>query len=47
MTASFRQLTAQVFAAPQIGLAEVAEAAKAGFGLIVKNRPEDESDDQF
>ena len=46
MTASFRQLTEQVYAAPQIGLAEVAAAAAAGFGLVINNRPEDESDDQ-
>ena len=46
MTVPFRQLTSQVFAAPQIGLAEVAEAARAGFGMIVNNRPEDESDDR-
>ena len=46
MTASFRQLTNQVFAAPQIGLGEVAEAGRAGFGLIINNRPEGESDDQ-
>jgi uncharacterized protein (TIGR01244 family) len=42
----FRQLTDSVFASPQIDLAEVAEAAKAGFALIINNRPEDESDDQ-
>ena len=46
MTSSFRQLTSQIFVAPQIGLADVAEAARAGFGLIINNRPEDESDDQ-
>ncbi|HMO67691.1 MAG TPA: TIGR01244 family sulfur transferase [Novosphingobium sp.] len=42
----FRKLTDSVFASPQIDLAQVAEAAKAGFALIVNNRPEDESDDQ-
>ena len=46
MSAPFRQLTERVYAAPQIGRAEVAEAARAGFGLIINNRPEDESDDQ-
>jgi len=46
MTVPFRQLTDKVHAAPQIGLAEVAEAARAGFGLIINNRPEDESDNQ-
>ena len=42
----FRQLTDRVSASPQIGLAEVAEAARQGFALIVNNRPEDESPDQ-
>lgn len=42
----FRQLTDRVLASPQITLAEVAEAAAAGVGLIVNNRPEEESDDQ-
>lgn len=42
----FRQLTERVFASPQIGLAEVAEAAANGIGLIINNRPEGESDDQ-
>lgn len=43
----FRQLSEHVFASPQIGLAEVAEAARQGIGLIINNRPEDESDDQI
>jgi uncharacterized protein (TIGR01244 family) len=42
----FRQLSEHVFASPQIGLAEVAEAAAQGIAVIVNNRPEDESDDQ-
>jgi uncharacterized protein (TIGR01244 family) len=42
----FRKLTDTVFASPQIGLAEVAEAQAQGIALIVNNRPEDESDDQ-
>ncbi len=42
----FRQITPQVFASPQIGLAEVAEAKALGVTLIVNNRPEEESDDQ-
>ncbi len=46
MTTPFRQLTARVYASPQIGLDDVAEAARAGFGLIINNRPEGESDDQ-
>ena len=43
----FRQLTDRVYASPQIGLAEVAEAAQSGIGLIINNRPDDESDDQI
>ena len=46
MSPLFRQLTERVYASPQIELAEVAEAARAGFGLIINNRPDDESDDQ-
>jgi uncharacterized protein (TIGR01244 family) len=42
----FRRLTAQLQVSPQIGLAEVAEAAAQGVTLIVNNRPEGESDDQ-
>ncbi len=42
----FRQLTDRIFASPQITLAEVAEAAQQGIGLIINNRPDGESDDQ-
>jgi uncharacterized protein (TIGR01244 family) len=42
----FRRVTDQLQVSPQIGLAEVAEAAAQGVTLIVNNRPEDESDDQ-
>ena len=42
----FRALTDKVYASPQIGLADVAEAKALGVGLIVNNRPEGESDDQ-
>ncbi|MEP7221343.1 MAG: TIGR01244 family sulfur transferase [Novosphingobium sp.] len=42
----FRKLTDRIEASPQIGLAEVAEAARQGFALIINNRPEDESPDQ-
>ncbi len=42
----FRQLSEHVFASPQITPAEVAEAARQNIGLIINNRPEDESDDQ-
>ncbi len=42
----FRQLTDRVMASPQITLDQVAEAAASGVGLVINNRPEDESDDQ-
>ena len=42
----FRRLSGTVLASPQIGLDDVAEAARMGIGLIVNNRPEDESPDQ-
>ena len=43
---TFRQLSEQVFASPQIGVEQVREAARQGIALIVNNRPEDESEDQ-
>lgn len=43
---TFRQLSEQVFASPQIGIEQVREAAQQGIALIVNNRPEDESEDQ-
>lgn len=42
----FRKLTDRIWVAPQIGLEEVAEAARSGVKLIINNRPEDESPDQ-
>ena len=42
----FRKLTDSVYASPQIGIAEVAEAKALGVALIVNNRPDGESDDQ-
>ncbi len=42
----FRKLTHDIYAAPQIGLAEIAEAGALGVTLVINNRPEDESDDQ-
>jgi uncharacterized protein (TIGR01244 family) len=42
----FSRVTDQLQVSPQIGLAEVAEAAAQGVTLIVNNRPEGESDDQ-
>lgn len=43
---SFKKLTDAIHAAPQISVADVAEAARQGVTLIINNRPEDESDDQ-
>ena len=42
----FSQLAEGIYASPQIGLPEVAEAARMGIMLIINNRPEDESPDQ-
>ena len=42
----FRKLTDSVYASPQIGVDEVAEAKALGVALIVNNRPEGESGDQ-
>lgn len=42
----FRKLNETVYASPQIGVEDVAEARELGVGLIVNNRPEGESDDQ-
>ncbi len=42
----FRQITDSVYASPQIGLAEVAQAKAMGIARIVNNRPEGEGDDQ-
>lgn len=42
----FRQLSDNVWASPQIGEAEVAEAARRGFAMIVNNRPDGEAEDQ-
>ncbi|MDP3551831.1 MAG: TIGR01244 family sulfur transferase [Novosphingobium sp.] len=42
----FRKIDDKTYASPQIGVAEVAYAKALGIGLIVNNRPEDESDDQ-
>ena len=42
----FRKLDARIYASPQIGVEDIAEARAMGIGLIVNNRPEGESDDQ-
>jgi uncharacterized protein (TIGR01244 family) len=42
----FRKIDDKTYASPQISLEDIAEASALGIGLIVNNRPEDESDDQ-
>lgn len=42
----FRKIDDKTFASPQIELADVAEAQALGIGMIINNRPEDESPDQ-
>lgn len=42
----FRMIDDKTFASPQIELADVAEAQALGIGMIINNRPEDESPDQ-
>jgi uncharacterized protein (TIGR01244 family) len=42
----FRKVTEGVFASPQIGIAEIGEAAAMGVTLVINNRPEEESEDQ-
>jgi uncharacterized protein (TIGR01244 family) len=42
----FRKIDDKTYASPQITVDDIAEASARGIGLIVNNRPEDESDDQ-
>ncbi len=42
----FRKIDDKTFASPQIELSDVAEAQAMGIGMIINNRPEDESPDQ-
>jgi uncharacterized protein (TIGR01244 family) len=42
----FRTLTQTMFVAPQITIADVADAGKLGVTLVINNRPDDESTDQ-
>lgn len=42
----FRKLTDKILVAPQIDVADVADAVAAGATLIINNRPDDESADQ-
>lgn len=42
----FRKIDDKTYASPQIAVADIAEAKALGVGLIINNRPEDESPDQ-
>ncbi len=42
----FRKLGDGIYASPQIGVADIAQAAQLGVTLVINNRPEGESDDQ-
>jgi len=42
----FRRLSEKVSASPQIDTAQVAQAAKLGYSMIINNRPEGEAADQ-
>lgn len=42
----FRRVTDAISVSPQISVADVAEAARQGFRLIINNRPDGESPDQ-
>lgn len=42
----FRRVTDDLSVAPQISVADVAEAARLGFRLIINNRPDGEAPDQ-
>jgi uncharacterized protein (TIGR01244 family) len=42
----FKKLTSDMFVAPQIDVAAIAEAKALGVTLIINNRPDGESDDQ-
>ena len=42
----FRKVTDRFYASPQIEVADLAEAEQLGVGLVINNRPEDESADQ-
>lgn len=42
----FRQLSDSVYASPQIGPADIADAATLGIALIVNNRPDGEAPDE-
>ncbi|HTN15566.1 MAG TPA: TIGR01244 family sulfur transferase [Sphingomonadaceae bacterium] len=42
----FRKLGDGIYASPQIGVADIAQAAALGVTLVINNRPEGESEDQ-
>jgi uncharacterized protein (TIGR01244 family) len=42
----FRQVTPEFSVAPQISVADVAEAARQGFVMLINNRPDGEAPDQ-
>lgn len=42
----FRKLSETVYASPQIGVADIGEAARLGVKLVINNRPEGEAPDQ-
>lgn len=42
----FRKLSDQVWASPQVDTADIAEAAKQGFTLVINNRPDGEEANQ-
>lgn len=44
--ANFKRITDDVSVAPQIAIADVAEAARAGFKAIINNRPDGEEPGQ-
>jgi uncharacterized protein (TIGR01244 family) len=44
--ADIRKVTESFSVAPQIALADVAEAAEAGFKLVINNRPDGEAEGQ-
>ena len=44
--ADFRQVTDELYVAPQISVADVAEAARQGFKTLINNRPDGEDPGQ-
>lgn len=42
----FRKIDDKTYASPQISVDDIVKAAALGIGMIVNNRPENESDDQ-